>query len=147
MLFWVHPSCISAICWVSWWCSRAITAGSRRTKKPFLITVSAQLAGLIAHAELAGVIRESATVPEDAEGGARLSGVAACSGIGIGIAAWVSPHADLQTVPSRESSDRRAELKAFREALASVRSDIQQVAENLEEELGPEDRALCLGFI
>ena len=111
-------------------------------EEAFLITVSAQLAGLIAHAELAGVIRESATVPEDAEGGARLSGVAACSGIGIGIAAWVSPHADLQTVPSRESSDRRAELKAFREALASVRSDIQQVAENLEDELGPEDRAL-----
>jgi phosphotransferase system enzyme I (PtsP) len=111
-------------------------------EEAFLITVSAQLAGLIAHAELAGVIRESATVPEDSEGGARLSGVAACSGIGIGIAAWVSPHADLQTVPSRESSDRRAELKAFREALASVRSDIQQVAENLEEELGPEDRAL-----
>ena len=111
-------------------------------EEAFLITVSAQLAGLIAHAELAGVIRESATVPEDAEGGARLSGVAACSGIGIGIAAWVSPHADLQTVPSRDSSDRRAELKAFREALASVRSDIQQVAENLEEGLGPEDRAL-----
>ena len=111
-------------------------------EEAFLITVSAQLAGLIAHAELAGVIRESATVSEDAEGGARLSGVAACSGIGIGIAAWVSPHADLQTVPSRGSSDRRAELKAFREALASVRSDIQQVAENLENELGPEDRAL-----
>jgi len=111
-------------------------------EEAFLVTVSAQLAGLIAHAELAGVIRESAMVPEDAEGGARLSGVAACSGIGIGIAAWVSPHADLQTVPSKESSDRRAELKAFREALASVRSDIQQVAENLEEELGPEDRAL-----
>ena len=111
-------------------------------EEAFLITVSAQLAGLIAHAELAGVIRESATLPEDVEGGARLSGVAACSGIGIGIAAWVSPDADLQTVPSRESSDRRAELKAFREALASVRSDIQQVAENLEEELGPEDRAL-----
>jgi phosphotransferase system enzyme I (PtsP) len=111
-------------------------------EEAFLITVSAQLAGLIAHAELAGVIRESATVSKDTEGGARLSGVAACSGIGIGIAAWVSPHADLQTVPSRESSDRRAELKAFREALASVRSDIQQVAENLEDELGPEDRAL-----
>ena len=111
-------------------------------EEAFLITVSAQLAGLIAHAELAGVIRKSATVPEDAEGGARLSGVAACSGIGIGIAAWVSPHADLQTVPSRESSDRRTELKVFREALASVRSDIQQVAENLEDELGPEDRAL-----
>ena len=111
-------------------------------EEAFLITVSAQLAGLIAHAELAGVIRESATVPEDSEGGARLSGVAACSGIGIGTAAWISPYADLQIVPSRESLDRRAELKAFREALASVRSDIRQVAENLEDELGPEDRAL-----
>ena len=111
-------------------------------EEAFLITVSAQLAGLIAHAELAGVIRGSATVPEDSEGGARLSGVAACSGIGIGTAAWISPYADLHTVPSRESSDRRAELKAFREALASVRSDIRQVAENLEDELGPEDRAL-----
>ena len=111
-------------------------------EEAFLITVSAQLAGLIAHAELAGVIRQAATVAEDAEGGARLSGVAACSGIGIGTAAWISPHADLQTVPSREATDRRAELKAFREALASVRADIQQVAENLEDELGPEDRAL-----
>jgi phosphotransferase system enzyme I (PtsP) len=111
-------------------------------EEAFLITVSAQLAGLIAHAELAGVIRESATVSRIRRVARALSGVAACSGIGIGIAAWVSPHADLQTVPSRESSDRRAELKAFREALASVRSDIQQVAENLEDELGPEDRAL-----
>ena len=111
-------------------------------EEAFLITVSAQLAGLIAHAELAGVIRQSPAVAEDAEGGARLSGVAACSGIGIGTAAWISPHADLQTVPSREATDRRAELKAFREALASVRADIQQVAENLEDELGPEDRAL-----
>jgi phosphotransferase system enzyme I (PtsP) len=34
------------------------------------------------------------------------------------------------------------ELKAFRDALASVRADIRQVAENLENELGPEDRAL-----
>lgn len=111
-------------------------------EEAFLITVSAQLAGLIAHAELAGVIRQSPAVTEDSEGGARLSGVAACSGIGIGTAAWISPHADLQIVPSREASDRRAELKAFREALASVRADIQQVAENLEDELGPEDRAL-----
>ena len=111
-------------------------------EEAFLITVSAQLAGLIAHAELAGVIRQAPTVAEDAVGGARLSGVAACSGIGIGTAAWISPHADLQTVPSREATDRRAELKAFREALASVRADIQQVAENLEDELGPEDRAL-----
>ena len=111
-------------------------------EEAFLITVSAQLAGLIAHAELAGAISQSHTSKPDTESAARLSGIAACSGIGIGTAAWVSPHADLQTVPSRQSTDRRAELKAFREALASVRADIEQVAENLEDELGPEDRAL-----
>ena len=111
-------------------------------EEAFLITVSAQLAGLIAHAELAGAISQSQTSKPDTESAARLSGIAACSGIGIGTAAWVSPHADLQTVPSRQSTDRRAELKAFREALASVRADIAQVAENLEDELGPEDRAL-----
>ena len=111
-------------------------------EEAFLITVSAQLAGLIAHAELAGAISQSHASERDAESAARFSGIAACSGIGIGKAAWVSPHADLQTVPSRQASDRRAELKAFRDALASVRTDIQQVAENLEDELGPEDRAL-----
>ncbi len=111
-------------------------------EEAFLITVSAQLAGLIAHAELAGAISQSPFSKHDTESAARLSGIAACSGIGIGTAAWVSPHADLQTVPSRQAADRRVELKAFREALASVRTDIQQVAENLEDELGPEDRAL-----
>ena len=112
-------------------------------EEAFLVTVSAQLAGVIAHAELAGAIDSSAT-PAKSKGGtaARLSGVAACAGIGIGTAAWISPHADLQTVPSRKASDRLAELKAFRAALASVRQDIQQVAENLESELGPEDHAL-----
>ena len=111
-------------------------------EEAFLITVSAQLAGLIAHAELAGAISQSPFSKHDTESAARLSGIAACSGIGIGTAAWVSPHADLQTVPSRQAANRRVELKAFREALASVRTDIQQVAENLEDELGPEDRAL-----
>jgi phosphotransferase system enzyme I (PtsP) len=111
-------------------------------EEAFLITVSAQLAGLIAHAELAGAIGQTAAVAQTSDSGARLSGVAACSGIGIGTAAWISPHADLQTVPSREAADRRVELKAFRDALASVRADIRQVAENLENELGPEDRAL-----
>ena len=127
-----------------------VQQGARRRfseeEEAFLITVSAQLAGLIAHAELAGAIGRGASPearPESVSGSvARLSGVAACTGIGIGVAAWVSPHADLQTVPSRQAADRRAELAAFREALAAVRADIQQVAENLKGELGPEDNAL-----
>jgi len=127
-----------------------VQQGERRRfseeEEAFLITVSAQLAGLIAHAELAGAIGQATSRESQPEGvsgsAARLSGVAACSGIGIGVAAWVSPHADLQTVPPRRATDRRAELAAFRQALAAVRADIQQVAENLKDELGPEDNAL-----
>ena len=111
-------------------------------EEAFLITVSAQLAGVIAHAELAGAIGRTVSVAAANDSAARLSGVAACAGIGIGTAAWISPVADLQTVPSRKADDRVGELRAFREALASVRSDIQQVAENLKSELGPEDHAL-----
>ena len=88
---------------------------------------------------------QTSPITENTGTGARLSGIAACSGIGIGQAAWITPHADLQSVPSRESTDRRAELKAFREALANVRADIQQVAEN-REELGPKI-ARCSAYI
>ena len=127
-----------------------VQQGERRRfseeEEAFLVTVSAQLAGLIAHAELAGAIGRASSPEAQPESvsssAARLSGVAACSGIGIGVAAWVSPHADLQTVPSREAESRHAELAAFRQALAAVRADIQQVAENLQSELGPEDNAL-----
>ena len=111
-------------------------------EESFLVTVSAQLAGVIAHAELAGAIAENRPASAPDEGAARFVGVAACGGIGIGTAAWVSPHADLQSVPSRVTSNRRAEIRAFRDALASVRRDIEQVSENLREELGPEDQAL-----
>ena len=111
-------------------------------EEAFLITVSAQLAGLIAHAELAGAIGQTAAVAEDSDSGARLSGVAACSGLALARRPGFHPMQIYKRSLSREAADRRAELKAFRDALASVRADIRQVAENLENELGPEDRAL-----
>ena len=54
----------------------------------------------------------------------------------------VSPVADLYAVPRKISSDRRLELRSFKQALDSVRADVRQVAANLADQLSPEDRAL-----
>ena len=105
----------------------------------FLVTLSAQLAGVIAHAQVTGVLESrvlSGAVP------AKITGVPGAQGVAIGTAVVVSPGADLYAVPPREVNDRRKQVRAFREALDAVRKDIQVVADNLGAELSPEDHAL-----
>ena len=106
----------------------------------FLVTMSAQLAGVIAHAQVTGAVRVDLAAGEG--GAAKIFGVPGAPGIAIGTAVVVSPVADLYAVPSRPARDRRHELWAFREALQSVRKDIEAVAANLGSELSPEDHAL-----
>ena len=117
-------------------------AESRRfdeSDEAFLVTLSAQLAGVIAHAQVTGVLMTQAltgTAP------AKIIGVPGAPGVAIGTVAVVSPGADLYAVQPREATDKRKEVRAFREALQSVTKDIQMVAANLGAELNPEDRAL-----
>jgi phosphotransferase system enzyme I (PtsP) len=117
-------------------------ADSRRfsdDEEAFLITISAQLAGIIAHAEVSGL----AALPDTSSKTiTRIVGVAGSPGIGIGEGVFVSPTADLTAVPSRKAVNRKAELRAFRAALARVRDDIEIVSDNLKDELSTEDHAL-----
>ncbi|TXS93941.1 phosphoenolpyruvate--protein phosphotransferase [Parahaliea maris] len=105
----------------------------------FLVTMSAQLAGVIAHAQVTGAVQEELL---DAATPAKISGIAGAPGIAIGTVAVVSPGADLYAVPRRMVENRRAELRAFREALSAVQTDIRSVSENLRGEMSPEDHAL-----
>lgn len=110
------------------------------SEEAFLVTMSAQLAGVIAHAQVTGVVPEA-----DSTGGvasAKINGIPGAPGIAIGTAVVVSPVADLYAVPHKQVKNRRAELRAFKQALEHVRQDIQAVAENLSGELSPEDHAL-----
>tara|TARA_R110001592_G_scaffold363043_1_gene679702 strand:+ start:189530 stop:191797 length:2268 start_codon:yes stop_codon:yes gene_type:complete len=121
-----------------------VQQGQRRrfdeSEEAFLVTMSAQLAGVIAHARVTGAVG----VGKLAGAGvvAKVSGVPGAPGIAIGTAVVVSPSADLYTVPQRAAQDRREELRAFKSALDSVRADIQAVADNLGSELSTEDHAL-----
>ncbi len=108
------------------------------SEEAFLVTMSAQLAGVIAHARVTGAIQLD---PGDS-GSTRIRGIAGAPGIAIGRVAVVSPVADLYAVPQHKTSDRRAELRAFKKALKAVRGDIEMVASQLSTQLNPEDHAL-----
>lgn len=105
----------------------------------FLVTLSAQLAGVIAHAQVTGSL-----VNQGLAGAApaKITGVPGSPGVAIGTVMVVSPGADLYAVQPREATDKRKEVRAFREALQSVQKDIRVVADNLGAELSPEDHAL-----
>ncbi|MGB1139433.1 MAG: phosphoenolpyruvate--protein phosphotransferase [Halioglobus sp.] len=105
----------------------------------FLVTMSAQLAGVIAHAQVTGAVDADEV---SSSGSASINGVPGAPGVAIGTAVVVSPGADLYTVPSRQAGDRRHEVRAFREALQCVQRDIERVAANLGNQLNAEDRAL-----
>ena len=111
------------------------------SEEAFLVTMSAQLAGVIAHAVVTGAVPDE-TSPQRDRVYTRISGVPGAPGIGIGKAVVMAPVADLHAVPHRPGDDRRGELRAFRRALAQVRRDIEAVAANLRDKLSPEDLAL-----
>ena len=108
------------------------------SEEAFLVTMSAQLAGVIAHARVTGSVQTG----EDGSEPAVIRGVPGAPGIATGRALVVSPEADLYAVPTRQAEDRKAELRAFKEALRAVQADIEQVAEQLSSQLNPEDHAL-----
>ena len=108
-------------------------------EEAFLVTMSAQLAAVIAHARVTGAVDADATT---AGAPTKIAGVPGAPGIAIGTAVVVSPSADLYAVPRKLVEDRRGELQAFRYALGRVREDIRGVADNLGGELSPEDHAL-----
>jgi phosphotransferase system enzyme I (PtsP) len=106
----------------------------------FLINLSAQLAAVIAHAKVTGALQVEALTGTAAT--TKIMGIAGAPGIAIGTAVVISPEADLYAVPRRIVKSRRAEVRAFKQALFRVRDDIQAVSDNLIDQLNAEDHAL-----
>jgi phosphotransferase system, enzyme I, PtsP len=114
------------------------------SEEAFLVTVSAQLAGVIAHAEATGHLLHHLT-PGMAAAAHRetiFRGVAGVPGIAIGTAAVVAVPADLYAVPSRMAEDIDAELDLFYKALEQTKKDLRAVHEGLAARLNTEERAL-----
>lgn len=112
-------------------------------EEAFLVTMSAQLAAVIAHAEATGTLQ---TVGK-AKSQARFSGVAGVPGVSMGKCVVVSPIADLNAVPYQECENIEYELNFFAESLNAVKQDINKLAEALGDKLNREERVLFDAYI
>ena len=111
------------------------------SEEAFLVTMSAQLAGVIAHAEATGNIAAAAKATESPKE-ARFSGAPGAPGVAIGKAVVIYPAADLNSVPDKAAEDVEVEIERFETALIAVRRDIRTVGQKLSNDLRPEEMAL-----
>ena len=95
-------------------------------EEAFLITLSAQLAGVIAHAEATGAI-EGISPSGHKTSDTIFPGVSASSGVAIGHAVVLFPLADLSQIPNRQASDIESEVEFFNSCLNAVRKDIRDL--------------------
>lgn len=111
-------------------------------EEAFLITLSAQLSGMIAHAVATGAaFAFNQPVPKDRV----LTGIAGAPGIAIGQALVIYPPADLNAVPERKISPEEipSEVALFQNALAMTRDVIRTLGDNMVAHgLPEEERAL-----
>ncbi len=110
-------------------------------EEAFLVTMSAQLAGVIAHAEATGSIRGLGKQGKGIQE-AKFLGVAGSPGAAVGTAVVRLPPADLEVVPDKTVDDIAAELLLFNQALERVREDMRALSAKLATQLRPEERAL-----
>ncbi|MBX9763902.1 MAG: phosphoenolpyruvate--protein phosphotransferase [Pseudomonadaceae bacterium] len=110
-------------------------------EEAFLVTMSAQLSGVIAHAEATGSIRGLGRQGKGIQE-AKFIGVPGSPGAAVGTAVVVLPPADLDVVPDKAVDDIAAELELFNAALEGVRSDMRALSAKMATQLRPEERAL-----
>lgn len=111
-------------------------------EEAFLVTLSAQLAGIIAHAEATGTLSGMNMLGGQAENDIRFTGVACASGVAIGQAFVVSPTISLDSVRYSQAEDIEAELTRFESALEGLRNELSTTRDRLKNELRPEELAL-----
>ncbi|OYQ15616.1 phosphoenolpyruvate--protein phosphotransferase [Pseudomonas mandelii] len=110
-------------------------------EEAFLVTMSAQLAGVIAHAEATGSIRGLGRQGKGIQE-AKFVGVPGSPGAAVGTAVVMLPPADLDVVPDKTITDIEAELGLFKTAIEGVRADMRALSAKLASQLRPEERAL-----
>jgi len=115
-------------------------------EEAFLVTLSAQLAGVIAHAEATGAI-EGISPSGQRISDTVFSGVSGSAGVSIGVAVVVSHHADLSYVPERIVEDVEAEIEFFNSSLNAVREEMRQLNEQVAGQLAEEERQLFDAYV
>lgn len=112
------------------------------SEESFLVTVSAQLAGVIAHADATGELSRLIHPKDESLHERIYQGVASAPGVAIGSVVVVAPPADLKAVPIRKTNDVDTELCLFRQAMGQTKQDIRALDDSMVGKLSDEERAL-----
>ena len=116
------------------------------SEEAFLVTLSAQLATVVAHAMATGDIAQLTDASYETVD-AKFSGVPGAPGIAIGTAILMQPTANLDAVPDRRIEDVTVELLVFDRAIEAAREEIQRNSAILAESLPPEELALFDAYL
>lgn len=112
------------------------------SEEAFLITLAAQLAVIIAHAEATGELAALFSGPKSTTSEATYSGIPSVPGVAIGTGVVISPTLDLDNVPDREAEDIDSEIRLLEAALAASQQDFRLLGERLYPNLPLEEHSL-----
>lgn len=116
------------------------------SEEAFLVTLAAQLAAVVAHAQAVGesaVLGVQGSELEDT----CFKGVGGAPGIAIGTAVVIHPVANLDAVSEKEAENVTIELALFDRALGSVRRDIRNIIEDFTEAIPAQELALFDAYL
>jgi len=115
-------------------------------EEAFLVTLSAQLAGAIAHARATDAVNDLLEGTGEVRD-SRFRGLPGSPGVSLGRAVVIQPLANLDAVPDREADDVTSELLLFDRAIEDVRVDIRRIGQALPATIPPEERALFDAYL
>ncbi|MBS25408.1 MAG: phosphoenolpyruvate--protein phosphotransferase [Gammaproteobacteria bacterium] len=110
-------------------------------EEAFLITLSAQLAGVIAHAEATGAIQGLSPSGHKVSDTV-FSGISGSSGVSIGEVVVVFPPADLSQIPERQTKNIEKEIEFFNNCLNAVQEDMRVLNAQIADQIAEEERQL-----
>lgn len=108
----------------------------------FLVTMAAQLSGVLAHALATGGLNRPSRDAAQELSQATFKGLAASPGMVIGEAVVIAPPADLDGVPDLIPTDIEYEIVRLKEAIYRVRDEIRAAGERLASRISAQELAL-----
>ncbi|HVE44609.1 MAG TPA: phosphoenolpyruvate--protein phosphotransferase [Gammaproteobacteria bacterium] len=111
-------------------------------EESLLVTLATQLAVIIAHAEVTGLLATLFKNVQESHQEHIYAGVPGAPGIGVGTGVVIYTPSDLDAIPDHEPEDKEAEITLFNTALAAAREEMRLLTDRLYPRLPPDERAL-----
>lgn len=113
------------------------------SEEAFLVTLAAQLASVLAHAEEKGALNFNSLKEERDV----LQGTPGAFGVAIGESLVVYPLADLDALPDQTTEELSAEVVAFHHALNKTKNELRVLGARLSKHLPEEERLLFDAYV